>query len=184
MNVLIWSPTTGWSSSNFSPHYYLFKTHYRHFGKYNDAVTWYTHSDITAEQAIKETVVKPDAVFLGIYPWNKNILHNYINYLGQKFPSTPVFMGGVELNFHDTSELIPYKNITALIKGEGEVPMSDIINHVYEGRPLQGIPGVWVRSQDKFACPTKEAPKIKYKGGIGPKGNDFFEVNYSYLIEN
>ena len=184
MNVLIWSPTTGWSSSNFSPHYYLFKTHYRHYGKYNDAVTWYTHADLTAEQAIEQTVVKPDAVFLGIYPWNKNILHDYIRYLEQKFPGTPVFMGGVELNFHNTSELTPYKNIIALIKGEGEVPLTDIINHVYEGRPLQGIPGVWVRSQDKFLRPEKEAPKIKYKGGIGPKGNDFFEVDYSYLIEN
>lgn len=186
MNILVWSPTLGWNSTNFSPHYYLFKTQYQHYGKYPNDINWLKFYDISIEEAIDNLDTAPGAVFLGVYPWNKKSLYDFIELLGNKFPSTPVFLGGVELNFHDTSAFNDLPNVRGLIKGEGEVPITLIINAVVEQSTFNDIPGLWLRNDitKGYTKPRLESPKIKYKDGIGPKSDEFFEVDYSWIIEH
>lgn len=184
MDVLVWSPTVGWNSTNFSPHYYLFKTQYQHYGRYPDDVKWLKFGDITAEEAIEQITSPLGAVFLGIYPWNKIILLDFVKYLESRFPDTPIFFGGVEIDFSNLSLFREYKNVKGLVKGEGEVPLTQIIDTLYEKRELVEVPGLWIKQEDYFIQPKQEAPRIKFKDGIGPKDGDFFEVDYSYLIEN
>ena len=184
MNILVWSPTTGWDTANFSAHYYLFRTQYKHYGKYFQDTNWLTIGDISAEEAIEQVTEAPAIVFLGIYPWNKNVILDFVKYIGIKYPTTPVFLGGVEINFHDPRPFLEYKNIAGLVKGEGEVPLTQIVDKLHDNQDLYDVPGLYVREGQSFLTPKKEAPRIKFKDGIGPKDGDFFEVKYSYLLEN
>ena len=184
-NILIWSPTTGWYTTNYSPHYYLFKTHYKHYGKFADNVNWMSYGDITATEAIEQVRVKqPNLVLLGIYPWNRKEILNFCELLEQEFPTIPVFLGGIELNFHDTSMLDKYNNVIGIIQGEGEVPNTLIVDAYCTTGLYDNIPGVWIRHKGKYLKPDRESPRIKFKGGIGPKDGNFFEIDYSWLIEN
>lgn len=184
MNILIWSPCIGWYSTNYSPHFYLFTTHYKHHGKFPNKVNWFTIPDLNPDLTLEIKKIKPDAVFLGIYPWNKKLLLEFINLCQKIIPLTPVFIGGVSISFYNLDEFLNYQNLVGIIQGEGEVPITQIIDNLVENVTLNHIPGVWLREKNQFNKPFKAAPRISYKNGLGPKGEDFFEVEYSWLIEN
>jgi len=168
-------------------HFYLFKTHYKYYGAHPSAAQFQKMLPVvapTGKQALANLTSKPDAVFLGVYTWNKRLCHEFINELLHHYPSTPVFLGGPEVDLYNQEELLAFENIKGLVQGEGEVPLTLIVDAVVEQKPFDDIPGLWIRKENQFVKPTVDAPRISFAGGKGAKGNSFFEVTYNVLLEN
>lgn len=181
--VLVWSPQTSWTTSFYSTHLYLFKTHYKHHGAFPADVLWYTYDTYSVSQEVlKED--KPNAIFLGVYPWNKANLFEFISLSQTHCPDVPIFVGGVSIPFYDLSEYAGYKNITGLVQGEGEVPITCIVDQLIKQQALNSIPGLWIRQDMTFVKPQKPAPRITWAKGIGPKNDEFFSIEYSWILEN
>ena len=191
MNVVIWSPTTGWYSFHYSPHYYLFKTHYKHHGVFSDQVNFlkiidqnFDDDNMLPQSAIDQIDQFPAAVFLGIYTWNKDICLRFCRLLEQKFPNSKVFLGGPEVDFNDFSELLEYNNIHGVVKDEGEVPITETIDRLVSGAPLDNIGGLWLREGNTFKDPQQSALRIRWKDGKSPKAGNFYDIQYSWILEN
>lgn len=183
----MWSPQTSWATSFYSPHLYLFKTHYKYHGQYPDSVNWFTYDtfsdtfDITKE-LLQST--KPDVIFLGMYPWNKAIILELVNMCQTHFPEIPIFIGGITISFNDLLEYKNLYNIKGFVQGEGEVPITMIVDKIIKKQTVNDVPGLWVRHNDVFIKPQIDAPRITWEKGIGPKNHNFFEINYSWILDN
>ena len=183
-NVLIWSPQTSYNTSFYNPLLYLFKTHYKYHGQHADLVNWITYDSYSISRDLLQSN-KPDVIFLGVYPWNKSAIIEFVSMCQTEFPEIPIFMGGVTISFYDLSEYIPFHNIKGLVQGEGEVPITLIIDAVFENSTaLCDVPGLWFRQGNSFKKPQHDAPRISYKNGIGPKSGNFFEIEYSWILDN
>jgi radical SAM superfamily enzyme YgiQ (UPF0313 family) len=183
-NILIWSPQTSYTTSFYNPLFYLFKTQYKHHGQYPDLVNWITYDSYSISPELLQSN-KPDVIFLGVYPWNKSAIVEFVKMCQIEFPEIPIFMGGVTISFYDLSEYVPFHNIKGLVQGEGEVPITLIIDAVFENSTTPyDIPGLWSRHDNFFKKPQLDAPRISYKNGIGPKSGNFFEIDYSWILDN
>lgn len=182
-NVLVWSPQTSYGSTFYNPLFYLFKTHYKYHGQHSDAVNWITYDNYNISRELLQSK-KPDVIFLGVYPWNKANIVEFVKMCQTEFPEIPIFMGGVTISFYDLSEYDPYCNIKGLVQGEGEVPVTLIIDAIINRGELHHVPGLWIRHKKSFVEPTNDAPRISYKNGIGPKSGNFFEIDYSWILDN
>ena len=183
-NILIWSPQTSYATSFYNPLFYLFKTHYKYHGQYPDSVTWITYDTYSISRELFQSN-KPDVIFLGVYPWNKSAIIEFVKMCQLEFPEIPIFMGGVTISFYDLSEYVPFDNIKGLVQGEGEVPITLIIDAVFENSTtLCNVPGLWLRHDNFFKKPQHDAPRISYKNGLGPKSGNFFDIDYSWILEN
>ena len=113
-NILIWSPQTSYATSFYNPLFYLFKTHYKYHGQYPDSVTWITYDTYSISRELFQSN-KPDVIFLGVYPWNKSAIIEFVKMCQLEFPEIPIFMGGVTISFYDLSEYVPFDNIKGLV---------------------------------------------------------------------
>jgi hypothetical protein len=182
-NVLVWSPQTSYSTTFYNPLFYLFKTHYKYHGQCSDDVNWITYDNHSISLELLQSK-KPDVIFLGVYPWNKANIVEFVKMCQTEFPEVPIFMGGVTISFYDLSEYGTFYNIKGLVQGEGEVPVTLIIDAIINNSTLHAVPGLWVRHEKSFTKPTNDAPRISYKNGIGPKSGNFFEIDYSWILDN
>ncbi len=186
-NILMWSPQTSWATSFYSPHLYLFKTHYKYHGQYPDSVNWFTYDTFVDSLDISKELLeskKPDVIFLGIYPWNKTIILELIEMCQTHFPEIPIFIGGITISFNHLSEYKHLTNIKGFVQGEGEVPIALIVDKLIAKQPVDDVPGLWTRHNDVFIKPQMDAPRITWEKGIGPKNHNFFEIDYSWILEN
>jgi len=183
-NVLIWSPQTSYGTTFYNPLFYLFKTHYKYHGRYPDLVNWITYDSYSISRELLQSN-KPDAIFLGVYPWNKSAIFEFVEMCQIEFPEIPIFLGGVTISFYDLSEYVPFHSIKGLVQGEGEVPITLIIDAVFENSTaLCDVPGLWFRQDNFFKKPQHDAPRISYKNGLGPKSGNFFAIDYSWILDN
>lgn len=183
-NILIWSPQTSYGTTFYNPLLYLFKTHYKYHGQHPDLVNWITYDSYSISPELLQSN-RPDAIFLGVYPWNKSAIIEFVKMCQIEFPEIPIFLGGVTISFYDLSEYVPFHNIKGLVQGEGEVPITLIIDAVFENSTaICDVPGLWFRHKDFFKKPQHDAPRISYKNGLGPKSGNFFAIDYSWILEN
>jgi hypothetical protein len=75
-------------------------------------------------------------------------------------------------------------NVYAICEGEGEVPILDIVNNLYEGISLGNIEGVWIKENRKFVRPRQKARRIGWTEGFGKGGQNFVEINHSPILDN
>lgn len=187
MKILIWSPWYPGYHCGHDLHHYLFRTHYKHHGKYPDQIefykllpNWYPGGS----EAVSNLPIDLDAVFVGIYTWNKQLCYDFTTELNIRYPDVPVYFAGPEVNFHDQTEILSFPNVVGAIDGEGEGPLTDILDNLYEGKDLFSVPGLWVKKENQFVKPKLPATRICYKGGRGSNSANMIEIDYSPLLEN
>ena len=77
---------------------------------------------------------KPDVIGFSCYIWNISIIKEVIPELGKILKNVPIWLGGPEVTYNAEYYVRNFKNITGIMKGEGEQVFSDIMDCYVEGR--------------------------------------------------
>lgn len=98
---------------------------------------------------------RPMFLALGGYIWNEKYSPEVIRWTKTHHPETAIIMGGPQVTYGDHSMAMEYPGVDYFIRGEGEVPFTELINVLFRhGTPDQSF-------LDKYAIYT---PKTLNEG--------------------
>ncbi|MHB8709479.1 MAG: B12-binding domain-containing radical SAM protein, partial [Desulfuromonadales bacterium] len=84
---------------------------------------------------------EPDAVAFSVYLWNRRETLDLIDALAAARPGLRLVIGGPEVSFDDTAELFAHHpGLTALVRGEGELPLRALLSAWAANREPDSIP--------------------------------------------
>ncbi len=90
---------------------------------------------------------QPDAVGFSCYIWNVSIVKTLIPALRKVLPGCILFAGGPEVSYNS----VPFLKENALhfiIRGEGEIPLTDTVRCLLDGESYAHVQGLTVRLED------------------------------------
>jgi anaerobic magnesium-protoporphyrin IX monomethyl ester cyclase len=90
---------------------------------------------------------KPDVVAFSVYLWNRRLTLELVDALAAVRPELRVILGGPEVSFEGPELLQRHPGISAVIRGEGELP-------------LRGLLKAWQTGQS-----PGEAPRLTWRDG-------------------
>lgn len=120
--------------------------------EYRDVVSIREYTINNRREEILADIYKcrPDAIGFSVYIWNVTLVKELIADLGKLLPTCQIFLGGPEVSYDSEHYLKEYKNVTAIILGEGELTFRRILaartDSCYIGNDLELIPGLLLRS--------------------------------------
>lgn len=88
----------------------------------------------------------PTALCFSVYCWNANKLYDCMRLIAQVHPDIPMFVGGPEVGPIADMVLDGHPYIDAVIYGEGEIVIRDIVLSLARGGDLDTVPGVITRA--------------------------------------
>ena len=86
----------------------------------------------------------PDMIGFSTYLWNKNIVCETCRLIKSKFPDLLLFAGGAEATALPL-RLLDSAPLDFVIKGEGEIVLTEVMNRLLNGETLEDIPGVFLK---------------------------------------
>ena len=92
----------------------------------------------------------PDAIGIGCYIWNIRKVTELVALLKTRLPNAFVFVGGPEVSFCAERVLHEMSAVDAVVCGEGEYPVSQLLNALSHGESLHGIAGVSFRDENRL----------------------------------
>ena len=87
----------------------------------------------------------PDMIGFSTYLWNRHIVLEACRLIKRKFPAIKLFAGGAEATALPVA-LLDCAPFDFVIKGEGEIVLTEVMNRVVNGESLKGIPAVFFKS--------------------------------------
>lgn len=84
---------------------------------------------------------EPDVVAFSVYLWNRRETLELVDALTTANPDLRVVLGGPEVSFDGDAIFIQHPGITALIRGEGEQPLRELLSAWQQGEEPNAIPG-------------------------------------------
>jgi radical SAM superfamily enzyme YgiQ (UPF0313 family) len=102
----------------------------------------------------------PDVVGLSCYVWNVNTLMAASRRIKEIKPDTRIVLGGPEVGPLATSVLNAHPYIDVVVKSEGEVPFSEIVEAWTNGGDLDRVRGIAFRRAEEIS-ETGDAPIVK-----------------------
>ncbi len=112
-------------------------------------------SDSPAYAAEKILSHKPDSVGLSVYIWNREFFLKTAELIKAKSRTIPVFAGGADITASAES-LIPDNNFDYLIKGEGEIPFSRLMEFLTgknNNKPDKILPASYLTNLEEIPSP-------------------------------
>lgn len=89
---------------------------------------------------------QPDVVALSVYLWNRRETFDLIDALAAARPELRLVIGGPEVSFDDAAELFArHPGLTALVRGEGELPLRALLAAWTANRKPDNIPRLVLR---------------------------------------
>ncbi len=86
----------------------------------------------------------PDMIGFSTYLWNRQLVVDACRSIKGKFPDVKIFAGGAEATALPLL-LLDCAPFDFVIKGEGEIVLTEVMNRVLKGETLEDIPGVFVK---------------------------------------
>jgi hypothetical protein len=86
----------------------------------------------------------PDMIGFSTYLWNRQLVVDACRIIKGKFPDVKLFAGGAEATALPLM-LLDCAPFDFVIKGEGEIVLTEVMNRVLKGETLEDIPGVFVK---------------------------------------
>jgi radical SAM superfamily enzyme YgiQ (UPF0313 family) len=103
---------------------------------------------------------EPDVVGLSCYVWNIVTLMAVTRRIKEVQPDIKIVLGGPEVGPLASSVLHTHPYIDVVVKGEGEVPFSEIVDALIKGEDLDQVRGIAFRRGGEI-CETAEALVLK-----------------------
>lgn len=91
----------------------------------------------------------PDVVALSVYIWNRRASLELADALVVAKPDLRIVVGGPEVSFDGPDLFARHPGLSALIRGEGELPLRDLLTAWQEQRPPVNIPRLTWRSENR-----------------------------------
>ncbi|HUK36912.1 MAG TPA: radical SAM protein [Vicinamibacterales bacterium] len=108
---------------------------------------------------------EPDVVGLSCYVWNITTMMDAVKIIKSRRPQTTVVLGGPEVGPVAMSLLEAYPAVDAIVKSEGEIPFSEIVERLSEGRSLHDVAGICFRDNAAL-IDTGDAPLLEDLGAL------------------
>ena len=86
----------------------------------------------------------PDMIGFSTYLWNRHIICETCRLIKRKFPDIKLFAGGAEATALPLI-LLDSAPLDFIIKGEGEIVLTEVMNRLLNGETLEDIPGVFLK---------------------------------------
>jgi hypothetical protein len=99
-------------------------------------------ADLIAEDICRNI---PDMIGFSTYLWNRHLVLTTCRIIKGKFPGVKIFAGGAEATALPLI-LLDSAPFDFVIKGEGEIVLTEVMNRLVSGDTLEDIPGVFLKS--------------------------------------
>lgn len=86
----------------------------------------------------------PEMIGFSTYLWNRRLVIEICRIIKEKFPAVILFAGGAEATALPTT-LLDSAPLDFVVKGEGEIVLTEVMKKVLNADPLDGIPGVFLK---------------------------------------
>ena len=86
----------------------------------------------------------PDMIGFSTYLWNRHLVIETCRIIKGKYPDVKLFAGGAEATALPLI-LLESAPFDFVIKGEGEIVLTEVMNRLLKGETLEDIPGVFVK---------------------------------------
>ncbi|MEI6610086.1 MAG: radical SAM protein [Deltaproteobacteria bacterium] len=101
--------------------------------------------DNSADFIVQDTCRNiPDMIGFSTYLWNRRIVLETCRIIKAKFPAVLLFAGGPEATALPL-KLLDCAPFDFVIKGEGEIVLTEVMNRLVSGNTLEDIPGVFLK---------------------------------------
>jgi anaerobic magnesium-protoporphyrin IX monomethyl ester cyclase len=102
----------------------------------------------------------PDVVAFSVYLWNRRETLDLVDALSVARPELRIILGGPEVSFEGDDIFTRHPGITALIRGEGEVPLRALLSAWQQGQQPGVIPRAVMRVGDELVS-GPDSPPLK-----------------------
>ena len=86
----------------------------------------------------------PDMIGFSVYLWNRQVVLDTCRIIKEKFPGVILFAGGAEATARPLT-LLESAPFDFVVKGEGEIVLTEVMKRLLRDETLDGIPGVFSR---------------------------------------
>lgn len=120
--------------------------------------------DSTAE-FISENICNeaPDIIGFSTYLWNRELTEKTCRIIKSKFPDILLFAGGAEATASPRN-LLNSSPFDFVIKGEGELVLTEVIKRLLRDKTFNDIPGVFIKSEEndteESQCPVMDLDSL------------------------
>jgi len=114
------------------------------------------HEDMV-QQVLATT---PDVVGLSCYVWNIRKLMAGARRIKELRPGVTIVLGGPEVGPVATSVLDANPDVDVIVKSEGEIPFTEVLAALRDGRPLEQVKGICFRRGDAV-IENEDAPLLQ-----------------------
>jgi len=123
----------------------------------------------------------PDMIGFSVYLWNRHLVLEICRIIKGKFPTVVLFAGGAEATALPLT-LLDCAPFDFVIKGEGEIALTQVMYRLLNGNTLEDIPGVYLKGakvspqkDQQSVLDINSLPSPFLRGTIDP-------CNYSGLL--
>jgi|GEM_PF-5976731 len=103
----------------------------------------------------------PDLVAFSSYSWNQQLFVHLADSIRSWFPDALLVLGGLGPFGHEEAFLRKHSEFDAVVFGEGERPMADILEQISGGNTaLEGVKGVVRRAGDEIVTESPAEPIV------------------------
>ena len=104
---------------------------------------------------------KPDVLGISVYIWNISVVSQLLFDLHILLPQTKILLGGPEVSYESENFLKQYPFVSAIMQGEGEQTLCELISHYENGQPaIKDINGICYIDSLSNAIVTTPARKV------------------------
>jgi hypothetical protein len=130
--------------------------------------TYVTYLDFyldTDAQIISDQIclAAPELVGFSTYLWNRDLILEISSIIKKRLPDVLLFAGGAEATALP-EKLLDNGPFDFVIKGEGELALSEVIKKILKKEPYHNLDAVFVKNQinnpDKNQCPVMDLDKL------------------------
>ena len=121
-------------------------------------VFWPNHS----AQAVAQQVIaaRPDLLGVSLFVWSEPLLADALHRICAALPALRVVLGGPQVQARVRHWFKQSASIVAVIEGEGEQPLAELVRRLVHAEPLTGIGGVHARGRQPVLSPPAAPPAI------------------------
>ncbi|MBN2357995.1 MAG: radical SAM protein [Deltaproteobacteria bacterium] len=112
------------------------------------------------EIAAEVIATRPDLLGLSLYVFSEPLLEQAQARIAAAMPSLPVVVGGPQVQGRAALFLDRHPSIAAVVEGEGERPLAEIVRRLLANRSLRGIAGVHCRADRGAVQATPPGPPL------------------------
>ena len=127
---------------------------------------------VLAQSAVRETIVRlmsetrPDIVGLSVMTFQRATARRVIGLIRALKPDVRIVVGGYDPSLAPEAWTHPDLGVDAIVRGEGDITLRELVRALEGGRPLSEVEGLWFRDGRGFRCTPLRAVSALERGDI------------------